>query len=188
MVIGRVSKTRGPQGLRGSNPLRGAIPTPMIDVASIIFLIEVERLRCDMDRTMGGLLSLSIHAALMDHGFRRAREEFVRDLAFIYREMGIDLFADGDVDETLRRLIDAFNEEGSAERFSYERLDGDRILLRVEGCRFADVGHPILMRMGEATCPWGVITAAVLEMKTGRRTKLETRLKDDGAETLIRLI
>ena len=187
MVIGRVSKTRGPRGLRGSNPLRGAIPTPMIDVASIIFLIEVERLRCNMDRTMGGLLSLSIHAALMDHGFRRTREEFVRDLAFIYREMGIDLFADGDVDETLRRLIEAFNEEGSAERFSYEG-DEKQILLRVEGCRFADVGHPILMRMGEATCPWGVIAAAVLEMKTGRRTKLETRLKDDGAETLIRLI
>lgn len=139
-----------------------------------------------MNRTMGGLLSLSIHAALMDYGFRRAREEFVRSLAFIYREVGIDLFSDGDVDETLRRLIDAFNEEGSAERFSYE-IDGERILLRVEGCRFADVCHPILMRMGEVTCPWGVIAAAVLEMRTGRRTELETRLKGDGAETLIRL-
>jgi len=159
----------------------------MMDGAFIIFLIEAEGLRCGMDRTMGGLLSLSIHAALMGYGFRRAREEFVRSLAFIYREIGVDLFAGEDVDETLRRLLEVFNEEGSAERFSYES-DEKQILLRVEGCRFADVGHPILMRMGEATCPWGVITAAVLEMKTGRRTKLETRLKGDGAETLIRLI
>ena len=187
MVIGRVSKTRGPRGLRGSNPLRGAIST-MMDVGFIIFLIEAFRLRCDMDRMMGGLLSLSIHAALMDYEYRRARREFVRSLAFIYREMGVDLFAGEDVDETLRRLLEVFNEEGSAERFSYERLDGDRILLRVERCRFAEVGHPILMRMGEATCPWGVIVAAVLEMKTGRKTELETRLRDDGAETLIRLI
>ena len=187
MVIGRVSKTRGPRGLRGSNPLRGAFST-MMDVGFIIFLIEAFRLRCDMDRVMGGLLSLSIHAALMDYGYGRARREFVRSLAFIYREMGVDLFAGEDVDETLRRLLQVFNEEGSAERFSYERLDGDRILLRVERCRFADVGHPILMSMGEAACPWGVIVAAVLEMKTGRKTELETRLKDDGAETLIRLI
>ena len=58
----------------------------MMDVGFIIFLIEALRLRCDMDRVMGGLLSLSIHAALMDYGYGRARREFVRSLAFIYDE------------------------------------------------------------------------------------------------------
>jgi len=53
----------------------------MMDVGFIIFLIEALRLRCDMDRVMGGLLSLSIHAALMDYGIRWARPTIVRHLA-----------------------------------------------------------------------------------------------------------
>lgn len=44
----------------------------------------------------------------MDKSSKEARREFVRNLAFIYENIGIDLF-EGGIEESLESLIKAFN-------------------------------------------------------------------------------
>lgn len=92
-----------------------------------------------------------------------------------------------DTDEALQRYADLLMASELVRKVSVER-DGDRYLLDIDGCAFAEEVHPMLSPR-DVTCPWAIVAMAIAQ-KTGKRS-VRMNLSDfgpTGAKTTIEFL
>jgi hypothetical protein len=109
----------------------------------------------------------------------------IETLNNVERKRGLNLLKGKSLDEAYTNLSNFFLKTGVVKEFTFQKVDSEKYVLKVDGCIWASHIHEEL-KPKDVTCPYALLAMAVFEKVTGRKVKVTDSIYlQTGTETII---
>jgi hypothetical protein len=109
----------------------------------------------------------------------------IETLNNVERKRGLNLLKGKSLDEAYANLSNFFLKTGVVKEFTFQKVDSEKYVLKVDGCIWASHIHEEL-KPKDVTCPYALLAMAVFEKVTGRKVKVADSIYlQTGTETII---
>jgi hypothetical protein len=109
----------------------------------------------------------------------------IETLNKVEKKRGLNLLKGKSLDEAYANLSNFFLKTGVVKEFTFQKVDSEKYVLKVDGCIWASHIHEEL-KPEDVTCPYALLAMAVFEKVTGRKVKVaDSNYLQTGTETTI---